>query len=248
MNIPVVILCGGKGFRLRSEYPEIPKPLVKICGKTILERVMDIYISQGCKEVFLCLGYMGEKIVEYFAGILQLRLYNEKGYLHFEYTNDEKREIALHLIDTGEETTTAGRIKKIEQYLMPYDMFFMTYSDGISDINLKFLLRDHLKNGTVGTLTAVRPNLNFGILDIKNGIVQSFLEKPRSIEWINGGFYLFNNNILEYIKESDTFEIETVSELIRNHLLSAFLHEGTWMCMDTYKDYLNMTEYFTVHE
>lgn len=244
MNLPVVILCGGKGLRIRSEYPDSPKPLIKVDEKTILERVIDIFILAGCQEIFLCLGYKDRTFLEYFAGNECFEQYDAEGFVSIVFRKD----IKLTMVNTGIETTTAGRLKLMEKYIISYETFFMTYADGISDISISDLLNYHREKGCVATVTAVKPNLNFGVLGIEDGIVKTFYEKPKSKEWINGGFFVFDNEIFDFLEENDVLEVETVSFLAKKEQLSAFQYDGWWMCMDTYKDYLAITEYFVNRE
>lgn len=249
MNIPVVILCGGKGFRIRADFPEVPKPLIEVAGKTILERVMNLYIQQGYCEFYLCLGFEGEKIVRHFGGELLADDYKSSTHLTFQYTNHQTQNITIHFINTGLETQTGGRLKQLNPLLKEYPIFFLTYADAISAINLQELLKFHLYSKRIATVTAVRPQLNFGFLKIQNGEVMQFQEKPISPDWINGGFFVFNYEIFQYLKEDEILEIETVQNLINIKQLNAFQSTDLWLCMDTYKDYVEMTKHFNrVHE
>lgn len=246
-EIPVVILCGGKGSRIHAEFPDIPKPLIRIGERCILERVIDIYLSAGCKEIYLCLGHKAEEFIKYFAKPSLIAQFQESGYLDIPYLHQSALPIKLHLIHTGEDTPSAGRLKKIQTYLSKHKQFFLTYADGLSDINIRKLLQHHQTMGKIATLTAVQPILNFGILDIQDNVVSSFREKPQSKEWINGGFFVFSQEIFDEIYEQDTLEIETVDLLIQKKELTAYLHQGIWMCMDTYKDYLRILRYFDLN-
>lgn len=243
MNIPAVILCGGKGMRIRSEFPDLPKPLVVVHSKTILERVMEIYIHAGCREIFLCLGYKDKNIVEYFVGVVKMNEYETKGFISFEYGG-----ALVNLVNTGLETNTAGRIKKLENYLKGHPYFYMTYADGITDVNIEDVFVAHINSNKIATLLAVKPKLSFGVLDIENGIVHNFNEKPKSNDWINGGFFVLKNEIFEYLDEDDVWELDTVKKLIDVQQLNAYQYDGLWMCMDNYKDYIEMTDFYRRNE
>jgi len=176
----VVILCGGKGERLREHTEVIPKPLIEIGGKPILWHIMKIYSYHGYNDFILCLGYKGEKIKDY-----------------FNQNNSENWNIEF--VDTGLDTNTGGRIKKIEKYIKTKD-FMATYADAVSDINIKEVVDQHKKQGKIATMTCVKLRSNFGIVDIDNDdAVVGFKEKPFVDMWINAGFFVFNKKIFNYI-------------------------------------------------
>jgi glucose-1-phosphate cytidylyltransferase len=213
----VVILCGGKGERLREHTDVIPKPLVEIGGKPILWHIMKIYSHYGFSDFILCLGYKGDKIKEYFSK------HNEEGW-------------NIECVDTGADTNTGGRIKKI-QHLITEEHFMATYGDGVSNVDLKKLLAFHKSHGKIATLTCANFKTNFGILNIDdNNKVKGFNEKPMMNMWINGGFFVFNRKIFDYLEEDSILEKAPMDILSKNNELMAYLHGGFWECMDTYKD------------
>lgn len=216
----VVILCGGKGMRMG--YDEIPKALFPIGERPILWHIMNIYAYYGFRDFILCLGYKGKKIKEYFRD--------------FKKWN-------ILFVDTGLDTNTGGRLKKIER-LIDDDSFFVTYGDGLSDINLDTLLEFHKKHKKIATITAVRPHSPFGIVGInsKTQAVSHFEEKPRLDHWINGGFFVFNKEVFRYIKSNDILERDTFRRLVQDKNVVAYKHYGFWECMDTYKDNLRLNQ------
>tara|TARA_Y100000310_G_scaffold228121_1_gene230402 strand:- start:4468 stop:5181 length:714 start_codon:yes stop_codon:yes gene_type:complete len=215
----VVILCGGKGERLREKTETIPKPLVEIGDKPILWHIMKIYSHYDLKDFILCLGYKGEKIKDFFSSGLG----NTDGW-------------NITFVDTGLETNTGGRIKKIEKYIND-ETFLATYGDGVSDINISQLIDYHRKYNKTATVTCIRPRSNFGILKINdNNIITTFEEKPFIDQWINGGFFVLNKKIFGYLDENSILETETVKKLISDGEITAYKYDGFWECMDTYKD------------
>ncbi len=212
----VVILCGGKGERLREHTETIPKPLVEIGSKPILWHIMKTYSHHGFSDFILCLGYKGEQIKEYFSK-----------------NNDENWN--MEFIDTGLDTQTGGRIKKIEKYIEGDD-FMVTYGDGVSDIDIKELAEHHKKNGKIATMTCINFRSNFGLVDIDNDLVTGFNEKPFMDMWINGGFFVFNRKIFNYLDENSVLESEPLKKLAEDKELASFRYTGFWECMDTYKD------------
>ena len=219
-NIKTVILCGGKGTRMGPD--DLPKPLFKIGDKPILWHIMRNYESFGFKDFILLLGYKKEKIREYFKDC--------KGW-------------NIEFVDTGLNTNTGGRIKKI-QGLIKEECFFATYGDGLSDINLNRLLKFHRQHKKAATLTSVRPSSQFGLLGIDShtGMVTHFQEKPVSDHWVNGGFFVFNREVFDYMRHEDVLEKDTFSRLVREKKLTAYKHNGFWECMDTYKDNLRLNQ------
>ena len=213
----VAILCGGKGERLREHTETIPKPLVEIGGKPILWHIMKIYSHYKFYSFILCLGYKGEKIKEYF----------NKG---------NKENWNIEFADTGLNTNTGGRVKKIEKYIKTDD-FLVTYGDGVSDINIKELIEFHEKHGKIATMTCPMLRSNFGVLDIdENNMVINFKEKPFLNMWVNGGFFVFKRKIFDYLDENSILEKEPMERLAKDRELVSFRHIGFWEGMDTYKD------------
>ena len=235
----VVILAGGFGTRL-SEYTEsIPKPMVTIGGKPILWHIMKRYASFGHKEFILALGYKSEVVKSYFLSMrsvhsdFTLDMSNGQTEVHDQSSVDWK----ITLVDTGLETMTGGRVKRIQKYV-GNEPFMLTYGDGLSDANMDDLTNFHKLHGKLLTVTAVRPIARFGELSMDGEIVTSFQEKPQVTRgWINGGFFVCQPELFDYIKDDQTvlerFPLEAISQ---EGQLMAFRHKGFWQCMDTKRD------------
>jgi glucose-1-phosphate cytidylyltransferase len=245
-KIKVVILCGGIGTRLKEETEYRPKPMVEIGGKPILWHIMKIYAHYGFKDFILCLGYKGELIKEYFYNyeILNNDFTIELG-KHKMQPHNSHGEFGwkITLIDTGEKALKGARLKRIEKYI-DSDIFMITYGDGVADINISDLLKFHNSHGKIATLTGVRPPSRFGTLSIEGDKVKKFIEKPQAIEGlINGGFFVFNKKIFNYLIDDDLCDLEigTLDKLAVENELMVYKHLGDWMCMDTIRDmeYLN---------
>ena len=209
----VVILAGGFGTRL-SEYTEsIPKPMVPIGNKPMIEHIMNIYASYGHKEFYIALGYKGEVIKEYFKKI--------------------KNEWKIHLIDTGADTYTGGRLKRLKQYLSN-ETFLLTYGDGLSSIDINELIKFHQEHKKIITISAVRPPARFGSLSLKGSDVVKFKEKTQLGEsWINGGYFVVNPEFVQFLKDDKTvLESEPLEKVTNLKEIKAFRHEGFWQCMD----------------
>ncbi|HID08447.1 MAG TPA: glucose-1-phosphate cytidylyltransferase [Armatimonadetes bacterium] len=239
-DIPVVILCGGKGMRLQEHTAYVPKALIEIGGRPILWHVMKIFAHHGFERFILCLGHLGHKIKEFFTGgymwqVGDVRLHLQPPHTELEYLG--RRETwEIIFADTGEETQTGGRIKRIERYINT-ERFFVTYVDGLADIDLHALLQFHLQHKRLATLTTVRPISPFGILNLnESNEVVEFHEKPQLDLWINGGFFVFERRVFDYLGENDDLERETLVQLATERQLMAYRHTGFWACMDTYKD------------
>tara|TARA_Y100000766_G_C18866539_1_gene586044 strand:- start:418 stop:1182 length:765 start_codon:yes stop_codon:yes gene_type:complete len=236
----VVILAGGFGTRL-SEYTNlIPKPMVEIGGRPILWHIMNCYSKYGYDEFIIALGYKGEIVKEYFLNYYALNNDFEvdlsKGKI--SYLNEKKRRWKISLIDTGPDSMTGGRLKRLEKYI-DGKPFMLTYGDAVSDINISELVKFHKESGKIGTVTSVRPTARFGELTInKNNIVEIFQEKPQTTQgWINGGFFVFKPEFLDYISDDNTIlEQEPLSKLSNDSQLSAFKHNGFWQSMDNIRD------------
>ena len=213
----VVLLAGGFGTRLSEYTRTIPKPMIDIDGKPILFHIMKFYAKHGFKNFYIALGYKGEMIKKFF---------NKK---FFDWN--------INLIETGKNTMTGGRLKRLKKYVGK-ETFMMTYGDGLSNVNLKKLLRFHKKNKKLVTLTAVRPPARFGALKLKGHHVSYFKEKSRLDEgWINGGFFVMEPEFLKFIKNDNTYlEREPLEQVTRKKQLAGFKHEGFWQCMDTKRD------------
>ena len=213
-----VILAGGYGTRISEESHLRPKPMIEIGGKPILWHIMKIYASHGINDFVVCCGYKAEIIREY-----------------FESFDSEKWNIQL--VDTGLDTMTGGRIKRIESYLD--DTFCLTYGDGVSDIDISKLIAFHKSKNTVATLTAIHPPERFGVLNISDDFVTEFHEKHSGeSSWINGGFFVFEPSILDYLQGGDPtiLERKPLETLAQEKKLSAFKHNGFWYPMDTLRD------------
>jgi glucose-1-phosphate cytidylyltransferase len=240
----VVILCGGKGTRLREETEYRPKPMVPIGNRPILWHIMKIYASQGFKDFVLCLGYKGDMIKDYFRNYLwmtsnvTLKL-GRKPDVRFHNHHDEE-DWTVTLADTGEETLTGGRISRIQQFIGDDPDFFLTYGDGVGNIDLKASLEFHRKQAKKLTLTAVRPPGRFGELGLEeSGLVREFNEKPQVTEGrINGGFFVASSKIFDYLKDSDQtmFENQPMRKLASEGELMAYRHDGFWQPMDTFSE------------
>ena len=210
-----VILCGGYGTRLSEETIIKPKPMIKIGNKPILEHIMGIYEHYGYNEFILALGYKSEYIKRFYK--------NKKN---------------INLVYTGKDTKTGGRLLRLKNYLKNEKTFMLTYGDGVSNIDIKKVIKFHKDHGKIATITAVRPPLSFGELKISRNKVKSFKEKPQVGQgWVNGGFFIFNNEVLNFIKDDQTMlEREPLEKLTMAGQLMAFKHKGFWKCMDTMRD------------
>lgn len=235
----VVILCGGLGTRLGEETESRPKPMVEIGGRPILWHIMRGYASYGFKEFVLALGYKGEVIKRYFLDYYHLHSNLTVSLAGGGVTiHDGGREDwVVHLVDTGLGPETGGRLKRLGPWL-GNERFMLTYGDGVCDANLRKLLRFHQAHGRLATVTAVRPPSRFGGLSFNGNLVTEFTEKPQIGEgWINGGFFVLEPGVLDYIESDDTFfEREPLERLAKDGELVAHRHEGFWQCMDTRRD------------
>lgn len=240
-NIPVVLLCGGKGTRIKEMTGTIPKPLVEIGERPILWHIMKYYSSYGFKEFIACLGYKGHKIKEYFLNyeLLQSDITIDLGrknntYIH-DYQSDDWK---ITFAGTGEDSMTGARIKKIEKYVQG-DTFMLTYGDGLSDVDIGKLIEFHKSHGKIGTITGVHPPSRFGELLADGDKVENFNEKPQTVTGrINGGFFIFNKAIFNYLTEDEdcVFERAPLENLAKDGQLMMYKHDGFWQCMDTLRD------------
>ena len=240
VDTKVVILAGGLGTRLSEETVIRPKPMVEIGGKPILWHIMKIYSHFGFNDFIICLGYKGYMIKEYFANYnlhmsdVTIDIKNNKIETHHNFSEPWK----ISLIDTGDNTMTGGRVKKIQPYIGD-EPFMLTYGDGVSNVNIPELLKFHAKKKKIGTLTAIRPPGRFGVLQIQDDhTITSFLEKPMGDGGhINGGFFVFEPELFDYLKDDTTIlEREPLELLAKKGQLNAFKHEGFWYAMDTLRD------------
>jgi glucose-1-phosphate cytidylyltransferase len=217
MRPPVVILCGGRGTRLRERTETVPKALVEIGARPILWHVIQIYAAQGFQRFLLATGYLGEAVAEFAAA------------------EEWPAGVEVECVDTGLDTPTGGRIALLANRLGG-ERFCVTYADGVADIDLGALLDFHRDHRALATMTVVRPNLQWGVAELEEDRVRGFVEKPRSESWINGGFFCFESGALGYLGEDSVLERQPLQRLAAAGELRAFCHTGFWDCMDTYKD------------
>ena len=243
----VLILASGKGTRLSEETDARPKPMVEIGGRPILWHIMKSYSRHGYNDFVLLLGYKGYFIKEYFANYflhqsdVTLDLTNNKMEVHSNASEPWR----ITLLDTGLETMTGGRVKRAERFIGDQP-FMLTYGDGVSDVDIRALTEHHRKQGRLMTMTAVQPDGRFGTFEANSeGRVTQFLEKPRGDgSWINGGFFVCEPKVLDYIRRGDEtiLEREPLEALAREGQLSAFNHSGFWKCMDTLRDKTDLNQ------
>lgn len=243
----VVLLAGGLGTRLSEETVLKPKPMVEIGGMPILWHIMKIYSKYNINDFYICLGYKAEVIKEFF---LNYKLHKSDMTINLasgnvKYENDLSENWNVNLIDTGQNTLTGGRLLRLKKYFSKGETFMLTYGDGVANVNIEKLIQFHKEHGKIATLTAVRPPARFGsiITDDKN-IINEFKEKPQIGEgWINGGYFVFNYDIFDYLSKDETIlEREPLEILASKGELAAYKHEGFWQCMDTIRDRDNLNE------
>ena len=235
-----VILCGGMGTRLAEETQLRPKPMVEIGGRPILWHIMKMYEGYGFTDFTLALGYKGDVIKDYFlnyqARQSDLTVHLKSG--EVDYRNSTAEDWRVSLIDTGADTMTGGRLLRLKPHLQSGGTFMLTYGDGVADVDITALLAFHRAHGRLATVTAVRPSARFGGMQIGEGQVLDFKEKPQSGEgWINGGFFVFEPAIFDYLKDDATvLEQSPLETLVKDRQLMAYEHSGYWQCMDTIRD------------
>jgi glucose-1-phosphate cytidylyltransferase len=235
-----IILAGGLGTRLSEETVNKPKPMVEIGGKPILWHIMKIYSAYGINEFIICCGYKGYIIKEYFANYFlhqsDVTVDLESNSIEVHHKRVEPWKITL--VDTGENTMTGGRLKRISEFIKNEELFCFTYGDGVSDVNIKELIAFHKNHGKAATMTATYPPGRFGAIDIHNDMIKSFKEKPRGDgALINGGFFVLSPKVLnEILEDSTVWEQEPLMNLAKQEELMAFKHEGFWQPMDTLRD------------
>ncbi len=235
----VVILAGGFGTRLSEETIVRPKPMVEIGGKPILWHIMKFYSSYGLNDFIILLGYKGYFIKEYFSNYL---MHNSD--LEIDLQNNNKKYLKsfgekwkIKLIDTGFDTETGARIKKIQEYIKPDEDFCLTYGDGLSNIDLNSEIKFHNDHKKIATICGVKPAGRYGILEAEENIVKGFIEKPKGDNsWVNGGFFIMNYKIFNYLKYNSSLEDDVLINLINDKELMCFHHEGFWHAMDTLRD------------
>ena len=244
----VVILCGGRGTRIRDVADDIPKPLIRIGDKPILWHIMMRYAKYGISDFVLTLGYKGWLIKEFFlnyryivSDITLSLARNGQVAVHDLYP---ERDWRVTLAETGIETQTAGRLWRVREYLKDEELFSLTYGDGVSDIDIAALVQFHQKHGKIGTVTGVRPAGRFGVLEISREgavpVAKRFSEKPQSLEGnINGGFFVFDQRLWDYVSSDPNmpFEQEPLQRLAAEGELAVYEHDGFWQAMDTFRDW-----------
>lgn len=242
-----IILAGGLGTRISEETTLKPKPMVEIGGMPILWHIMKIYAAHGYNDFGIALGYKGDVIKEFFLNyklhksdmIVNLR----SGDIKFENDFSEDWTVGLH--ETGLNSMTGGRLFNLKKLFKPGDTFMVTYGDGVSDIDIDKLVSFHKSHGKIATLTAVRPSARFGSIAMEeDGRIIEFKEKPQAGEgWINGGYFVFDYQIFDYLKdETSILEREPLENLAKDNQLLAYKHHGFWHCMDTIRDRDNLNE------
>jgi glucose-1-phosphate cytidylyltransferase len=240
--VKAVILCGGKGTRLREETEYRPKPMVEVGGRPILWHIMKTYAHHGITDFVLCTGYKGEMIKEYFLNYEALN--ND-----FTITLGRKHEMEFHdahlesnwkvtLADTGLETQTAGRLAKIERYVADDEQFCVTYGDGVANVNIAETIKFHNSHGRAATVTSVQIPSRFGVLSVdqETGAVPHFEEKAAVDGWVNGGFFVFNRDVFRYFDEDVMLEQEPLQHMTKDGQLMAWRHYGFWQPMDTFRE------------
>ena len=241
-----VILAGGFGTRLSEETALRPKPMVEIGGKPILWHIMKMLSSHGIKEFIIALGYKGECIKEYFLNFYTINndfsIDLAKG--NTTVYNGGSPDWNVHLVNTGLYTQTGGRLKRLQPWLANDETFLFTYGDGVTDLDVKSLLAFHFSHGKLGTVTTVHSPERFGRISLEGQMVKQFYEKPETAEgWINGGFFILNSKVINYIKGDDTiWEREPIERLALDGQLMGYRHHGFWSCMDTLKEKHSLDE------
>jgi len=237
-----IILCGGRGMRLNEETEFRPKPLVPVGGRPILWHIMKTYAHYGFRDFVLCLGYRGDMVKEYFLNYEQMSndftIRLGRGHsVVFDGAHSEQN-FCITLADTGLDTMTGGRIKKVEKYIEG-DTFMVTYGDGLANVDIRAVVEYHNRHGRLATLTAVHPFSRFGMLTVdNNSSVLNFAEKPQVEEWVSAGFFVFNRGVFDYLAGDDCFlEREPLERLAHDGQLMAYKHDGFFYAMDTYRDY-----------
>lgn len=242
----VVIFAGGKGTRISEESHLKPKPMIEVGGKPILWHIMKIYEAFGHDEFIVCLGYKGYAIKEYFLNYfthnadVTIDLANNQVEVH----KSKSESFKVSLVETGLDTMTAGRLKRVESYVKGEE-FMLTYGDGVSDLDMKKQLEFHRAHGKICTMTIVQPGSRFGLIDLdENNHVKSFMEKPKDDgAWINAGFFILKPEVFNYLHEDADaimWERQPLEDLTRDGELVAYKHAGFWKCMDTLRDNMDL--------
>jgi glucose-1-phosphate cytidylyltransferase len=241
-----VILAGGLGTRISEESFSRPKPMIEIGGKPILWHIMKTYSHHGIHDFVICCGYKGYVIKEYFANYflhlsdVTFDMSNNRMEVHQQHSEPWK----VTLVDTGENTMTGGRVKRVVEYVRDEETFCLTYGDGVSDVNISELIAFHKSQNVMATLVATKSPARFGVLNLKGDKVTSFMEKPKSDRTlINGGFFVLSPRVIDYIEGDQTsWEQEPLEKLAQEGNLAAFQHHGFWQPMDTLRDKTHLEE------
>jgi len=252
-----VILCGGQGTRLREETEYRPKPLVEVGGRPVLWHIMKTYAHYGFRDFVLCLGYRGNMIKEYFLNYEAMNndctiCLGRKSEITYCGDSHEEQDFRVTLADTGQETMTGGRLRRVRKYVEEAqsngaddDLFLLTYGDGVCDVDIKDVVRFHREHGRLATVTTVKPVSRFGILDVDAaGTVVDFKEKPQMDGWASAGFFVLDRRVFDYLDPNDdcVFERAPMERLAGSGQLVAYRHEGFFFAMDTYREYQYLNE------
>jgi glucose-1-phosphate cytidylyltransferase len=241
------ILCGGRGLRLGEKGLSLPKALLEIGGRPVIWHVMKLYAHYGLTDFILCLGYLGGHVQSYFLGQQGADAdtsSNRKSTRPRSYRLPVNGETwSISFADTGLDTNTGGRIAQIGPDIGSDSTFCVAYCDGLANLNLQELLAFHRSHRRLATVTVVHPYSNFGLLEIDaRGMVTAFREKPRMTEWVNGGFFVFEQAVFDYLSSDSVLEREPLERLAREGQLMAYRHSGFWACLDTYKDHVVLNQ------
>jgi glucose-1-phosphate cytidylyltransferase len=234
-----VILAGGLGSRLSEETTIKPKPLVEVGGRPLLWHIMKIYSAHGINDFVVCLGYKGFLIKEYFAHYFlhmsDVTFNMQDGEMEVHHKHSEPWSVTL--VDTGTETNTGGRLKRVFDYVGEEDFCF-TYGDGVGDVNINTIIDQHKKSGRLGTVTAVQPPGRYGVIEHQGNLVTQFTEKPENeIGWINGGFFVLSPKVFEYLEGDKTiWERKPMCDLAKDGQMGVYFHKGFWQAMDTLRE------------
>jgi glucose-1-phosphate cytidylyltransferase len=241
-----VLLAGGLGTRLREETDIKPKPMVMIGNRPLIWHIMQSYAFYGHSDFVICAGYKGEVIKNYFLNFpsnvsdFTIKLNPFSSATYHNTLQEENWQVTIS--DTGEKTMTGGRLFKIRKYIQD-DIFFCTYGDGLSDVNINSLLDFHKRHGKIATITAIRPISRFGVLELSNSNrVSEFREKPQMDSWVNAGFFVFNKKVFDYLDDDSILENQPMIELAKSNQLVAYRHNGYWQPMDTFREFSILNE------
>jgi glucose-1-phosphate cytidylyltransferase len=253
-EMPVVILCGGQGTRLREETNYRPKPMVEIGEKPILWHIMKIYGHHGLERFILCLGYLGWEIKQYFLRYKEflrdftLSMNGQEPPLFHNRQGDENWRVTL--AETGADTGTGGRLWRVRRYI-DTRTFLFTYGDAVGEVDIDALVEYHFRMGRIATVTGVHPTSRYGEMKVQGGVAVEFNEKPTVAEGVvSGGFFVFEREVFDYLNDDPHLflELEPLQKLARDGQLSVYLHEGFWHPMDTYRDYLALNRMWAAGE